>query len=103
MHEAVALHATALHCELTIKSGCNRSRPNNAVKLGSGAFEHRKQGACTVTCRRRNAAYKASHEGDIGSQKASQAAHQLWWDDKRALLETDAAAEAEAAKAASTK
>ena len=101
MHEAVALHATALHCEMTVKSGYNR--PDDAVKLGSGAFEQGKQVACIMTCRRRNAAYKASHEGDIGSQKASQAAHQLWWDDKRALLEADAAAEAEAAKAASTK
>ena len=54
-------------------------------------------------CRRRYAAYKASHEGDSASLKASQAAEQLWWDDKRTLLETAAAAEAEAAAAASAK
>lgn len=52
-------------------------------------------------CRRRYAAYKASHESDTASQSACQAAQQLWWDDKRSLLEAAAAAEAEAAKAAS--
>lgn len=56
-----------------------------------------------MTCRRRYAAYKASHEGDSGSQKAFQAAQQLWWDDTRALLEADAEAEAEAEKAATAK
>lgn len=54
-----------------------------------------------MTCRRRYAAYKTSHEGDTASQSAFQAAQQLWWDDKRSLLEAAAAAEAEAAKAAS--
>ena len=53
-----------------------------------------------VTCRRRYAVYKASHEGDTASQHAFQAAQQLWWDDKRTLLEAAAAAEADAAKAA---
>ena len=59
--------------------------------------------AASVSCRRRYAAYKGSHEGDAASLKALQAAEQLWWDDKRMLLEAAAAAEADAAAAASAK
>ncbi len=59
--------------------------------------------AVSVSCRRRYAAYKASHEGDAASLKVLQAAEQLWWDDKRILLEAAAAAEADAAAAASAK
>lgn len=56
-----------------------------------------------VACRRRYAAYKAGHDSDSSSLKASQAAEQLWWDDKQILLEAAATAEAEAAAAASAK
>lgn len=54
-------------------------------------------------CRRRYAAYKASHEGDEAGLKAAQAAAQLLWDDKRIQLEEAAAAEAEIANAAAAK
>ena len=56
-----------------------------------------------MDCRRRYAAYKAGHEGDAASLKASQVAEQLWWDDTRILLEAAATAEADAAAAASAK
>lgn len=59
--------------------------------------------AASVSCRRRYATYKASHESDAASLKAMQAAEQLWLDDKKILLEAAAAAEADAAAAASAK
>ena len=56
-----------------------------------------------LPCRRRYAAYKASHEGDEAYLKATQAAAQLMWEDQRFTLEAAAAVEAEALAAAAAK
>ena len=56
-----------------------------------------------MPCRRRYAAYKASHEGDEAYLKATQAAAQLIWEDQRVTLEAAAAVEAEALAAAAAK